>query len=139
MEIYPEVKNFLRKYSHLIDENKKDDFMDLLYEEGLNSEEVEDIFKMLDKVGSPISMEERIKHFIETVNGLIGEMPNQETWYDGASWGGDYYPIDEDDYLRIFRLLDFFRHHRYGFDEQDVMEIIKNHEMEFHSDWSVLP
>lgn len=137
MEIYPEVKNFLRKYSHLIDEGKKDDFMDLLHEEGLNSEEVEDIFKMLDKVGSPISMEERIKHFIETVNGLIGEMPDQETWYD--EWGLEEYPIDEDDYLRIFRLLDGFRHHKYGFDEQDVMEIIKNHEMEFHSDWSVLP
>ena len=45
MEIYPEVKNFLRKYSHLIDEGKKDDFMDLLFEEGLNSEEVEDIFE----------------------------------------------------------------------------------------------
>ena len=139
MKIYPEVKNFLRKYSHLIDKGKKDDFMDLLYEEGLNSEEVEDIFKMLGKVGSPISKEERIKHFIETVNGLIGEMPDVEAFYDDASWGSDDYPIDEDNYLRIFRLLDCFRHHKYGFDEQDVMEIIENHEMEFHSDWSVLP
>ena len=137
MEIYPEVKNFLRKYSHLIDEGKKDDFMDLLYEEGLNSEEVEDIFKMLDKVGSPISKEERIKHFIETVNGLIGEMPNPETWYD--EWGLEEYPIDEDNYLRIHRLLDGFRHHYYGFDMVDMIDIIHDHETEFHSDWSVLP
>ena len=114
------VKNYLKNYSHLLDENKKPEFLNQLWEEGLNINEVIELFSILNALNPPpISKKMReecalnaLKELIKILNGLTPK-----------EWEENYCPrpaIDKDGDLILKPLLDGFRMHTYGLHLEDL-------------------
>ena len=125
MKISNAVKNFLKNYSHLLDENKESEFLNQLWEEGMPLEKVIELFSILNLLNPPpISKEIREEHALDTLKHLIEIVSDltPKEWEDNYN----YEPaIDEDGDLILSCLLDGFRMHTYGFSEEEFIKLAR--------------
>ena len=128
-KISSEVKYFLKKWMYLLDEHEENEFLTALWDESMNSAEVEEIFKLLSYVGSPITKEMRINHFIRTLNAIIptAQKTSPEDWED--YYYSDGPAIDEDGDLLVYNLMQGFKLHNYGFTDGELFNIIENNRL----------